>query len=365
MKAITKVFTFKDTLLEAAYINKKRNEFQRLLTEIEKHILNYERELVSNRELGEANYIKTLLLGKKNELISELEDLKDAVPEPIKQELVNIRNSIYQAKEEILKIFTTSHAHEFLASWKKNFPNIKRDLNGVLLNHINERMAIPTLDDINSIREKLKLKHSTFRLTRESVQIYRRVWHMFGGASIALCYMSEGISKPLALFILGIITLLIGSVDLGRLWAKDLNEKIITDFSLLIREKEKHNLSAMTYFLIGSWLSILLFSKPIAVISVLFLAFGDPIASIVGIKYAKTKSLWGGKSIEGSFACFSACFLSSFIVLTIYYPFGFFKLFFFSIACGLVGALAEIVPLKLDDNFIIPIFSGIFISFII
>jgi dolichol kinase len=47
------------------------------------------------------------------------------------------------------------------------------------------------------------------------------------------------------------------------------------------------------------------------------------------------------------------------------YPFGFFKLFFFAIVCGIIGALAEVLPLKIDDNFIIPVFSGIFISLII
>jgi dolichol kinase len=113
----------------------------------------------------------------------------------------------------------------------------------------------------------------------------------------------------------------------------------------------------MTYFLLSSWLTIFLFPKEVAILAILFLTFGDPIASLVGVKFGKTKLHWG-KSIEGSLACFTICFFISMFFLTSGYPQKPLSSFIFSAYAGASGAIAEVIPWKLDDNLTVPLVAG-------
>ncbi len=87
------------------------------------------------------------------------------------------------------------------------------------------------------------------------------------------------------------------------------------------------------------------------------LAIGDPICNIIGIKYGKDK-LIGSKSFQGSIAGFIACTIVSVIyfklmdIMTS-------KLLLVSVLSGLIGAFAEVIPIDLDDNFIIPVVTSI------
>jgi dolichol kinase len=58
----------------------------------------------------------------------------------------------------------------------------------------------------------------------------------------------------------------------------------------LMREHEVNSLPASFHFLLGTWLSYFLFDQRIGTLSILILTFGDPIASLAGIRF-------GGKKI--------------------------------------------------------------------
>jgi len=74
---------------------------------------------------------------------------------------------------------------------------------------------------------------------------------------------------------------------------------------------------------------------------------GDAFAGMVGIRYGKRRI--GNKSLEGAFAFF----LSVFFVLS---PFiGLWQAFI----VALLSSVAEILPLKLDDNFTIPLIASL------
>ena len=87
------------------------------------------------------------------------------------------------------------------------------------------------------------------------------------------------------------------------------------------------------------------------------LAIGDPICNIIGIKYGKNK-LIGSKSFQGSIAGFIACTIVSavyFKLMDIMTS----KLILASLLSGFIGALAEVIPIDIDDNFMIPVVSSI------
>jgi dolichol kinase len=120
-------------------------------------------------------------------------------------------------------------------------------------------------------------------------------------------------------------------------------------FGEIVRNHEDASLLGSTYLLIAMLLTLHLFEKPVAVLALAFLVLGDTVAAIVG-KSIGTHRLLGGKTIEGTVACFLMCF-----GLTLLMP----GIPFF---VGLVGALTatifELLPIPLDDNFRIPLSAG-------
>jgi dolichol kinase len=100
---------------------------------------------------------------------------------------------------------------------------------------------------------------------------------------------------------------------------------------------------------IGALLALLLFPFNAAVIGILALAFGDGFAGLFG-KLGKIRPAFlFGKSIEGSFACFAATFLSAFFVS---------KNVSLSLAAALAATAVEALPLENYDNIALPLAVG-------
>ena len=125
-----------------------------------------------------------------------------------------------------------------------------------------------------------------------------------------------------------------------------------------MRESEVKGPSGTTYLLSGVFLVALIFPRDVVLLTLLFLGFADPAASLIGIKYGKDK-IFGHKSLQGSVAAFVVCFILMVIYLFIQgFPVG--RLIIMSLIGGLVGALAELIPIgKLDDNLSLPILSAV------
>lgn len=101
---------------------------------------------------------------------------------------------------------------------------------------------------------------------------------------------------------------------------------------------------------LGIALSFLLFGKECAVVGVLLLAIGDAFAGFVGAKIGRLRL--GEKTLEGSMAFFFST------LCALYFFLGFER----ALVVSLVGATVELLPLKLDDNFTLPI-AGSFMCF--
>lgn len=98
---------------------------------------------------------------------------------------------------------------------------------------------------------------------------------------------------------------------------------------------------------LGIFLSLLLFGRECAMVSTLVLAVGDAFASMVGIRYGRRK-IWNGRTLEGSIAFF---FSSFFAILPLI---GFWK----ALLVASASALSEVLPIRLDDNFTVPLVSA-------
>jgi len=196
---------------------------------------------------------------------------------------------------------------------------------------------------------------------RSDVHLARKIWHV---VTVFLMFMAWSLLPfwvSLTLLIMGWLSFV--PADFVRLKNPELNSKLTRMFRLIMRENELDRLAGTTYLISGAILIVCLFSKPVVALSLLFLAFADPIASYVGIRWGRDK-IFGHKSVQGFIAAYVVCSILSGVFL--YFHNIEQHIVMVSLIAGLVGALAELVPIaKIDDNFTMPVLSsvGLFIVF--
>ncbi len=142
-----------------------------------------------------------------------------------------------------------------------------------------------------------------------------------------------------------------------RLLYPSTNRLILKVFEGTYREKEKENVSTLIWTLSGIFLTIFLFSenKNVVTLSLLYLALGDTIAALVGVMFGKIKLGSRGKSLEGSTAFFVIAFLCGLFFVKVEYAF----------ISAFFAAAIEFLPLPLDDNFVLPVFTAGLLSVLV
>lgn len=194
---------------------------------------------------------------------------------------------------------------------------------------------------------------------RSDLHLARKIWHMTGVYTMYLAYTYLPEAWSYTLLFLG--WFLFVPFDFLRQKKSEINEWAVHAFRPIMRQSEATGLAGTTYLLTGVVLLVLFFPRPIVSMALLFLAFADPIASFVGIKYGKDK-IFGHKSIQGFFAAFTTCTLISVIYLNLS-GLDQARLWVVSLLSGFIGALAELIPIgKLDDNLTLPLLSAIGLS---
>lgn len=187
---------------------------------------------------------------------------------------------------------------------------------------------------------------------RTDLHISRKLWHCLGVLAILAIY--RAVSRPVALQLISVATIVFVTSDVVRLFFPPLNRQLTKLFRPFMRDHEQHALAGTTFLLIGVLIIIALFPKPIVMLALLFLAIADPLASFVGILYGRDKIL-GHKSLQGTGAAFVAC---SLIALIYFYAHGWMtdRIIIVSLLAGVIGAGSELIPIfKIDDNLTFPI----------
>ena len=190
---------------------------------------------------------------------------------------------------------------------------------------------------------------------RNEIHIARKLLHVIGVGFIIFCYNYLSVKESIFFLALAFITTI--TVDCLRKRLLFLQDFVINIFGQFMRRQELHQLSGLSWLLLGSLIVVVLFPVEIVTLSLLMLAIGDPICNLVGIKYGKDK-LIGHKSFQGTLAGFIACS----IVSATYFMFMEIMLdrwILVSLLSGFIGAFAEAIPIDLDDNFIIPVVNAI------
>jgi dolichol kinase len=166
----------------------------------------------------------------------------------------------------------------------------------------------------------------------------------------------------LAPFVLGSIVM-----DVIRLRRLPLHGILQRLLGPVLREHESQDFAGASYILSASFLSILLFDKSAAVAAISFIILGDIAAAMIGRKFGKTalKLSWPSKevrrnsrkSVEGSASCLVACLFVAAVVPHL------------PLWVGVVGAVVatavEGTNLPVDDNFSVPLVSGMIMQLLL
>lgn len=156
--------------------------------------------------------------------------------------------------------------------------------------------------------------------------------------------------RKITLFVLLFLLAVALLVEIFRMKHPAFKRIFFDIFGLMIRKKEYHDFTSATYMLISVTICIAVFPPDIAFAAIAFLAIGDTLAALIGVQFGKRKMFDTAKSLEGSLACFAGTFV--------------FGMFFLSspiiaFSGALAASLAELAPMRFDDNLKVPIISGI------
>jgi len=119
-------------------------------------------------------------------------------------------------------------------------------------------------------------------------------------------------------------------------------------FSQFIRPKEQHRMYGVIYFLSATIISLAVFDYKIALAALLMTTFGDMVAALVGKRYGSTL-IYRNKTWAGFLGEMATNLIVGFIILDSIYVI---------LGMAVVATIVETLVDELDDNLLIPLFSG-------
>ena len=187
---------------------------------------------------------------------------------------------------------------------------------------------------------------------RGAIHLERRLFHMSAGVLFPVLALILEERPFFVLLLLSSVIVVAG--DTARLFVSPLNRVFVRVLAPLMRSEEKHSIVAATYGLLGILGTFALFHNDIdiAVMAVLFLALGDPVGAMVGIKLRRGPVF--GKSLSGSTAMVAVALA----VVAVLHVTGAVDFRWAFVAGAVAAAAIELLPLPVDDNLTIPLGAG-------
>lgn len=197
------------------------------------------------------------------------------------------------------------------------------------------------------------------------VELRRKAFHVTGSLIVVAYYF---ISRDTALVLLSFMNAILLLIEWLRLKGK------VKLPEILLRPHENKEVAAYIYFQMASLISILVFDKTIAIAAILMLALGDAASGIAGamIIGGNVRSNNTGKiafkPLTIIAVMFMVCILIGLLLSSLPPAPDMIQVPLWVYIAGALGAtLGDAIPLRIqgkpvDDNMMIPLLSGIFMT---
>lgn len=211
-------------------------------------------------------------------------------------------------------------------------------------------MEIDNCERVKVVREHANSRAGRAQSHSTKFEWNRQLLHIFLGVVIVALLLYDFIDKKI---ILGTI---IAGILLSYLSTK---AKIPIIRQLIQRFERKEDITkfpgkGFIFYLMGTYASLLLFPKDIAMASIMVLALGDSISHLYGLHYGKIRHpLSKTKFLEGTIAGFVFGFIGALVFLP----------WWEAALASLAAMIAEAAEIKIgaeqvDDNLIVPVVAG-------
>jgi glycerol-3-phosphate acyltransferase PlsY len=188
-------------------------------------------------------------------------------------------------------------------------------------------------------------------------KIYTRAFfHLaWQGSTLAVAWF---VPRSVIIIIIALLCVIFILLEAVRLRNNAVNDWFFKWFGALLRQDERTKVTGALFVLVASLFAFGIFSKEIAILALAFLAVGDPAAAIIG-KLVKGHKIYS-KTLEGNLACLVACLVVGFALwyleLEVSTP--------MVIAGSFAAAFIQALPIPVNDNLSIPLFSALVMSLI-
>ena len=185
----------------------------------------------------------------------------------------------------------------------------------------------------------------------------RKIYRIGAGIVFPVLYYftpNKIIVEMLLLYLLGIMTTLeVMRYISPSLW------RTIAEHSKGTLKVRQGMITGTTALLISNIIVIAFFDKQVAIVSLMYMLFGDTASAIIGTKYGKVKM--GGKSLEGSLAFF----ITAMVLALIFFQWGGFRIPLIILTLGAIAAtITEALPIEINDNLTVALAAAIVIQFL-
>ena len=204
------------------------------------------------------------------------------------------------------------------------------------------------------------LERSKVFASKTQLQWGRKIFHTGMGLAALWIYAYSGLSEfGFRIVIVSFVSVAV-LTEIVRRCSGRFNDWVCRLWGGMMRERERRQITAATWYMGSMMVVFFFFSREIFILTMLYVAVGDTAAGVVGSQWGRHRLL-PHVSLEGSLAAFVTCFL----LTLLFTPYGLgefhlsgFPLLGFSLLGGVIGAVAEGIYKKWDDNLVIPLVSA-------
>lgn len=123
-------------------------------------------------------------------------------------------------------------------------------------------------------------------------------------------------TRSLIFWVTGIITVIFLIVELLRFRYKFWQDLFVKVAGPMLKGKEMDKMHGSVPYILALCIVVGFFPRDVAILSIMFLTFGDPAAALVGGKYG-TIRFYNGKSLQGTLGGMAGAFLAGLVFLSL------------------------------------------------